>query len=334
MGQAPLEKRHGDQAPGKALVGRCGGLDSPGGPAHGLVARDVLPRTRPPLLLERPAGLGRERARGTQNRRRGFLPMVPAPKQPTACKRHRGKLPPAGPAPRGPASLVGSGQRHALRPLLPECVGPWCALLVAQRALGRARTPPVPALRAAALPEARGGLPTVAEDLHVAPRREQRLSARQPVAGAAGVLPTPATMRWRAGPVATPDGVRPARQPPLRGIGPSPKREADGERHGARRGVGGLLAVPLGRVRLGGNRVEIARPRVVLPDRVSEAYRKRPSLGCVSGGPQGCHRTGADRRAPGCGRPRTEAQPVGPRGRVGGLAKEAIPPGDGVGPGF
>jgi hypothetical protein len=53
---------------------------------------------------------------------------------------------------------------------MPECLGPLRELLVAQRAIGLDRPNHVPALTAAALQEAIGGIPAVEEAIYLAPR--------------------------------------------------------------------------------------------------------------------------------------------------------------------
>ena len=100
------------------------------------------------------------------------------------------------------------------------------------------------------------------------------------------------------------------------------------------RGVGVFLALTLGMVLMVVDSFEMARPLVLLPQRVIKTPIERPRMGFVSVGHQVRHRQVAAGRAQVFGRPRTDAQTVCPIGRVGGLAKEARQTGDGFLPGF
>jgi len=126
---------------------------------------------------------------------------VPLTDEHTDLTRQLGQFPAAGPDQIGPASLVCSGQLHALIPLMPERLGPWRELLVSQLAVGLDRANHLPALTAAEFQEAIGSIPTVAEHRDLEPGQvkaavrppaclgpgwfacESAADAREPVAG-------------------------------------------------------------------------------------------------------------------------------------------------------
>src|SRR5262252_5947370 len=132
---------------------------------------EVIHLNGPTLLIDRQDLLCRSREIGAQQILRVFLPRVPLTDEHTDLTRQLGQFPAAGPDQIGPASLVCSGQLHALIPLMPERLGPWRELLVSQLAVGLDRANHLPALTAAEFQEAIGSLPTIAEHIDLEPGR-------------------------------------------------------------------------------------------------------------------------------------------------------------------
>jgi hypothetical protein len=120
-------------------------------------------------------------------------------------------------------SSVGSGQLHALRPLVSERLGPLGELLVVQLPIGRERTPHLPALTAAECEQALGSIPTVKEPVDLETRGQQLLSRRQPLLSQGCFLAKMEAVLRSPFSIETPHGFLAEVEPPIIGIGPRAK---------------------------------------------------------------------------------------------------------------
>ena len=140
-----------------------------------LFDREVIHLDGPALVIDAQDWLCRQREVGAQKILRVCVPRMPCADEDTDVKRQRGEPPLAWSHQGRALSSVWSGQLHALRPLVPERLGPWGALLVVQLPMGRDRTYHLPALTAAAFQPAMGRIPPVEEHVDLEARGQQRL---------------------------------------------------------------------------------------------------------------------------------------------------------------
>ena len=289
------------------------------GPARLRDAQDVRCRPRP----------GR-----APNRLRVLVPRGPWADEDTDGTRPLGE-PPLEWSHQGRAlSSVWSGQRHALIPLVSARWGPWGALLVVQRPLGRARTHHLPALTAAAFAHARGRIPTVTEPGALATRGQPRWSRRPPRLGQRGCLAQVQPLRRVPLALETPPGLLAAGEPPSIRLGPGATFEADLHMHGAMGVVGLLFAWALGVLRMVCAGFEMSGALVFCVSRVIQAHREGPMVPLLGRGHPVCHETGTEWRPPVRSRPRTAAPRVRPMRGGGSLDHAARQTGEGCVPYF
>ena len=164
---------------GKPLFGGFVRLDPKVGQAQMLFDIEVIHLDGPALVRDAQDLLCRQREGGAQENTSGVCPEDAVCWWDTDVKRQMGEPPLAWSYQVRALSSVCSGQLHALRPLVPERVGPLGELLVVQLPLGLDRPYHLPALTAAEFEQAIGSIPTVEEYVDLEARGPPRLSLRQ-----------------------------------------------------------------------------------------------------------------------------------------------------------